>query len=190
MLPDALDAALMGAAAEGKRVKFVYLIPTFQNPQAWTMPIERRREIVEVAARHGAPILEDDGIAEVQVRGRSRRRGVVARRLRTRDPYGVLQQDRRPRHADRISCGVPRDLLETVMPIKGSRGVTQFGALTVHRFATTRLAQHMARLNRTLRSRRDAMFAALGEHGKRRDVGTPRGRTLHVAHDARPRRSR
>ena len=163
MLPDALDAALRGAAAEGKRVKFVYLIPTFQNPQAWTMPIERRREIVEVAARHGAPILEDDGIAEFRFEGESV------------DAVSSLDDSGLAIHTGSFSkIVVPgmrigylagsRDLLETVMPIKGSRGVTQFGALAVHRFATTRLAQHMARLNRTLRSRRDAMFAALGEN--------------------------
>ena len=57
-----------------------------------------------------------------------------------------------------------RQLLETVMPIKGSRGVTQFGALAVHRFATTRLDDHLVRLNLVLRSRRDAMLAALAEH--------------------------
>ena len=163
MLPDALDAALRGAAAEGKRVKFVYLIPTFQNPQAWTMPIERRREIVEVAARHGAPILEDDGIAEFRFEGEPV------------DAVSSLDDSGLAIHTGSFSkivvpgmrigyLAASRELLETVMPIKGSRGVTQFGALTVHRFATTRLADHMARLNRTLRSRRDAMFAALGEN--------------------------
>ena len=47
----------------------VYLIPTFQNPQTWTMPVERRREIVEVAVRKGVAILEDDGIAEFRFEG-------------------------------------------------------------------------------------------------------------------------
>ena len=163
MLPDALGDTLSGAAAEGKRVKLIYLIPTFQNPQAWTMPIERRREIVEVAAHHGAPILEDDGIAEFRFEGQSI------------DAVSSLDDSGLAIHTGSFSkmvvpgmrigyLAASRELLETVMPIKGSRGVTQFGALTVHRFATTRLPEHLSRLNRTLRSRRDAMFAALGEN--------------------------
>ena len=163
MLPDALDDTLRGAAADGKRVKLIYLIPTFQNPQAWTMPIERRREIVAVAARHGTPILEDDGIAEFRFEGESI------------DAVSSLDDSGLAIHTGSFSkmvvpgmrigyLAASRDLLETIMPIKGSRGVTQFGALTVHRFATTRLPEHLARLNRALRSRRDAMLAALGEN--------------------------
>ena len=163
MLPDALDDTLRGAAAEGRRVKLLYLIPTFQNPQAWTMPIERRREIVEVAARHGTPILEDDGIAEFRFEGESI------------DSVSSLDGSGLAIHTGSFSkmvvpgmrigyLAASTELLETVMPIKGSRGVTQFGALTVHRFATTQLPEHLARLNSTLRSRRDAMLAALGEN--------------------------
>ena len=69
-----------------------------------------------------------------------------------------------------------RPFLETVMAIKGSRGVTQFGALAVHKFATTRLDDHLERLNGVLRSRRDAMFASLAENfGKTATWGTPEG---------------
>ena len=163
MLPDALEDTLRDAAVEGRRVKLIYLIPTFQNPQAWTMPIERRREIVEVAARHGTPILEDDGIAEFRFEGESI------------DAASSLDDSGLAIHTGSFSkmvvpgmrigyLAASRELLETVMPIKGSRGVTQFGALTVYRFATTRLPEHLAGLNRTLRSRRDAMLAALGEN--------------------------
>ena len=69
MLPDALEATIEQATSEGKRPKMLYLIPTFQNPQAWTMPIERRREIVDVAARKSVPVLEDDGVAEFRFEG-------------------------------------------------------------------------------------------------------------------------
>ncbi len=163
MLPDALDEAIAAAIGEGKRPKFVYLIPTFQNPQAWTMPLDRRREIVEVASRHGVPILEDDGIAEFRFEGAPI------------DAASSLDDSGLAVHTGTFSkIVVPgmrigylvgsREFLETVMPIKGSRGVTQFGALAVHRFATTRLDDHLAGLNRVLKSRRDAMFAALGEN--------------------------
>ena len=42
------------------RPKFMYLLPTFQNPAGVTMTLERRRRVVEIAAQMGVPILEDD----------------------------------------------------------------------------------------------------------------------------------
>ena len=56
MLPDALDEAIVAATDEGKKIKFVYLIPTFQNPQGWTMSLERRKAILDVtgAPRHSS----------------------------------------------------------------------------------------------------------------------------------------
>ena len=175
MLPDALEETLDQAEADGKRTKMVYLIPTFQNPQTWTMPVERRREIVEVAVRKGVAILEDDGIAEFRFEGDH----VPA--IASLDDSGVVI------HTGTFSkIVVPgmrigyliaqRPFLETVMPIKGSRGVTQYGALAVHRFAITRLDDHLERLNSVLRSRRDAMFASLAENfGTTATWGTPEG---------------
>ena len=175
MVPDALEETIDQAVKEGKRPKMIYLIPTFQNPQTWTMPVERRREIVEVATSHGVPILEDDGIAEFRFEGDH----VPA--VAAVDDSGVVI------HTGTFSkIVVPgmrigyliaqRPFLEAVMPIKGSRGVTQFGALAVHRFATTRLDDHMERLNGVLRSRRDAMFASLAENfGTTATWGTPEG---------------
>lgn len=52
-------AELQRAIAETKP-KFMYLIPTFQNPTGVTMSLERRRQVVEIADRTGVPILEDD----------------------------------------------------------------------------------------------------------------------------------
>ncbi len=175
MVPDALEEAIDQTVKDGKRPKMIYLIPTFQNPQTWTMPVERRREIVEVATRHGVPILEDDGIAEFRFEGDH----VPA--VAAVDDSGVVI------HTGTFSkIIVPgmrigyliaqRPFLETIMPIKGTRGVTQFGALAVHRFATTRLDDHLERLNGVLRSRRDAMFASLAENfGATATWGTPEG---------------
>ncbi len=175
MAPDALEEAIDRSVADGKQPKMIYLIPTFQNPQTWTMPVERRREIVEVAARKGVPILEDDGIAEFRFEGEH----VPA--MASVDDAGVVI------HTGTFSkIVVPgmrigyliaqRQFLETVMPIKGSRGVTQYGALAVHQFATTRLDDHLARLNSVFRSRRDAMFASLAENfGTTASWGTPQG---------------
>ena len=55
LLPDALDAACRAA-----RVRALYTLPTLHNPTAATMPLERRRALVEVARRHGVMLIEDD----------------------------------------------------------------------------------------------------------------------------------
>jgi 2-aminoadipate transaminase len=47
------------------RPKLFYTVPTFQNPAGVTMSAERRRAVVELAARYGVPIVEDDPYGEL-----------------------------------------------------------------------------------------------------------------------------
>ncbi len=46
---DALEATLDQLAREGRRPKFIYTIPNFQNPGGVTMSLARRRRLVQVA---------------------------------------------------------------------------------------------------------------------------------------------
>jgi 2-aminoadipate transaminase len=48
------------ARRTGTRVKFLYIIPNFQNPTGVTMTLGRRRELLGLARDYGLPILEDD----------------------------------------------------------------------------------------------------------------------------------
>lgn len=43
--------------------KVLYTIPTFQNPTAAVMPLQRRQEICDIARRYGVQIIEDDAQA-------------------------------------------------------------------------------------------------------------------------------
>jgi 2-aminoadipate transaminase len=45
---------------EGRRPKFIYTIPNFQNPGGVTMSLERRRELVQIASERQLLILEDN----------------------------------------------------------------------------------------------------------------------------------
>ncbi len=49
--------------------KFVYLVPTFQNPSGRTLTIERRQTIAEIITRHGVLLVEDDPYAALRYRG-------------------------------------------------------------------------------------------------------------------------
>ena len=57
---DVLEAELARLDAEGREPKFIYSIPTFQNPAGVTMSLERRRRLVEIARERELLILEDN----------------------------------------------------------------------------------------------------------------------------------
>jgi 2-aminoadipate transaminase len=56
----ALDATLAALKAEGKRAKFIYVTPNFQNPAGLLMSRARRLALLDAARRHDLVILEDD----------------------------------------------------------------------------------------------------------------------------------
>jgi DNA-binding transcriptional MocR family regulator len=48
---------------------FLYVLPTFQNPSGRTLPLERRRRLVELAREHSLTVLEDDPYGRVRFDG-------------------------------------------------------------------------------------------------------------------------
>lgn len=60
MVPEALEEMITASEADGRRVKMVYCIPTFQNPANTVLPPERREEIVQICRDHGVLLLEDN----------------------------------------------------------------------------------------------------------------------------------
>ncbi len=57
---DLLEQKLESLAQDRRLPKFVYLVPTFQNPSGVTLPLERRRRIYELACEHDVLLIEDD----------------------------------------------------------------------------------------------------------------------------------
>jgi len=62
---DVLEEVLTKLRDEGKRAKFIYCIPTHQNPAGATLGLERRERMVELAREHRTLILEDDAYGEL-----------------------------------------------------------------------------------------------------------------------------
>ncbi len=60
MRVDELESVLQQLAAEGRRPKFIYSVPTFQNPAGVTLSFERRLRLVELARSHEVLIAEDN----------------------------------------------------------------------------------------------------------------------------------
>jgi len=74
LIPEALRQKIAALKADGKRIKFLYTIPTFSNPAGVTLSWERRLEILEICRSNGILVLEDN-------------------------PYGLLYFDTPPPHA-------------------------------------------------------------------------------------------
>ena len=60
MRVDELEATLDRLEAEGRRPKFIYTVPTFQNPAGVTMSLPRRRRLVQIARERELLVLEDN----------------------------------------------------------------------------------------------------------------------------------
>src|SRR5215216_3590314 len=57
---DVLEETLQRLDEEGRTPKFIYTVPTFQNPAGVTMGLERRRRLVRLAAERELLVLEDN----------------------------------------------------------------------------------------------------------------------------------
>ncbi len=63
IIPEALEKAMQFDP------KFVYLLPNFQNPTGKTIPLERRKQLVEICNRFDTPIIEDDPYGKLRYEG-------------------------------------------------------------------------------------------------------------------------
>jgi 2-aminoadipate transaminase len=66
---DALEQTLASLDREGRRPKFIYTIPTFQNPAGVTMSLERRRRLVALARERELIVLEDNPYGMLRYEG-------------------------------------------------------------------------------------------------------------------------
>jgi len=76
LVPNALRERIAAVKAAGKRIKFLYTVPSFGNPSGVTLTWERRLEILEICRSEGILVLEDN-------------------------PYGLLWFESPPPHAMR-----------------------------------------------------------------------------------------
>ncbi|MEO6826463.1 MAG: PLP-dependent aminotransferase family protein [Microbacteriaceae bacterium] len=60
LIPEALRQHIASLRAAGKRIKFLYTVPSFHNPAGVTLSWERRLEILEIARANDILVLEDN----------------------------------------------------------------------------------------------------------------------------------
>lgn len=64
LIPESVEEIL-----KNHKVKFVYTVPTFQNPSGKTIGLERRKKIAEIIQRYDALLIEDDPYGELRYSG-------------------------------------------------------------------------------------------------------------------------
>ncbi|HYI36603.1 MAG TPA: PLP-dependent aminotransferase family protein [Thermoleophilaceae bacterium] len=69
MRVDRLEETIDRLEAEGRKLKFIYTVPTFQNPGGATMSLERRRQLVRIAAEREVLVLEDNPYGMLRYEG-------------------------------------------------------------------------------------------------------------------------
>jgi 2-aminoadipate transaminase len=69
--PEALVAALSALSAAGRRAKFLYTVPNFQNPAGVTLDLARRDAVVSICRDHGVLIVEDNPYGLLGLDGRT-----------------------------------------------------------------------------------------------------------------------
>jgi len=69
MIPESLEETVKHVISEGKEVKFVYIIPSFQNPMGSMLTMERRKKIIEVAKKYDFLIVEDNPYGYISFEG-------------------------------------------------------------------------------------------------------------------------
>lgn len=62
---DALADILDGLKAKGVTPKYIYTIPTVQNPTGSVMPLDRRKQLLALARQYGVAIFEDECYADL-----------------------------------------------------------------------------------------------------------------------------
>ena len=64
-----MDRKISGLLETGKKPKFIYVVPDFQNPSGITMSLEKRKDLLALGQKYRIPIVEDSPYRELRYRG-------------------------------------------------------------------------------------------------------------------------
>ncbi|MDR2348517.1 MAG: PLP-dependent aminotransferase family protein [Bifidobacteriaceae bacterium] len=84
LVPEALRQTIAKLKAAGRRVKFLYTVPSFHNPAGVTLPLDRRAEILDICRAAGLLVVEDNPYGMLAFDG------TVTPAIRSMDQDGVI----------------------------------------------------------------------------------------------------
>jgi len=175
MRMDALAAALADLKQRGITPKYIYTIPTVQNPTGTIMPETRRAELLKLSQEYGVPIFEDDCYADLIWDGRrppalyamSRNAGVIH--------IGSFSKSIAP--ALRVGYMVaPWNVLSQMLALKTDAGSGALEQMVLAEYCAPHFAAHVPKLTRGLRAKLDTLMEALNEQfGTSAEFEDPKG---------------
>jgi len=182
MRVDVLEAELERLDREGRVPKFIYTVPSFQNPAGVTLSLERRRELVRIARERELLVLEDNPY------GLLRYEGDALPTLYSLDggEYVIYLGTFSKILSPGLRLGwsaAPRPVLEKLNLGKGS--VDLCSSTLSQQFVATYFAErdwraYLGSLTALYRRRRDVMLEALEEHFPREATWTRPGGGLFI----------
>jgi 2-aminoadipate transaminase len=175
MRMDALAGTLADLKRRGITPKYIYTIPTVQNPTGTIMPEARRAELLNLSEQYGVPIFEDDCYADLIWDGKrppalyamSRSGGVIH--------IGSFSKSIAP--ALRVGYIVaPWAMLSRMLAMKTDAGSGALEQMVLAEYCAPHFASHVPKLTRGLRVKLDALMEALDEQfGTSAEFETPAG---------------
>jgi 2-aminoadipate transaminase len=169
---DGLDvAALEHVLERGERPRFLYLVSCFQNPTGITPSLERKRALLEVAAKYGLPIVEDDPYGELYYEGaRPPILAAIDAEMHGELRHVVYLSTFSKLLAPGLRVGwavAPKELMGKLVHAKQGLDLHTGSLSQAVAYEACRdglLGRHVPAIRATYHTRRDAMLAALEQH--------------------------
>jgi len=175
LLPDALEAAICNLKAKGVRPKYIYTIPTVQNPTGAIMGPQRRADILAIAANHAIPIVEDECYSDLLWTPERPKAMKAMTALGNVIFVGSFSKSIAP--ALRVGYVVADwSILSRMLACKTDGGTGALEQMVLAEFCEKHFDAHVGTLNKVLKRKLDVLVEALGEHfGTAAEFEVPRG---------------
>ncbi len=158
---DVLEQTLRDLATQNIRPKFIYTIPTFQNPSGTDMTLERRKRLVAMAAQYGVLIVEDDAYGDLRFEGQAKPRLAALDTDGWVLHVGTFSKIVAPGMRMGWAAG-PKAIIERLSQFKMEGSSGPFQTRMIERFcADGRLDAHIKVLNDGYRQKRDLMLQTI-----------------------------
>ena len=175
MRMDALSAALDDLKRRGIRAKYIYTIPTVQNPTGSILPETRRAEMLKLAEAHGVPIFEDDCYADLV--WNHQRPPALHAMSKSANVIHIGSFSKSIAPALRVGYIVaPWAMLSRMLAIKSDAGSGAVEQMMLAEYCAPHFAEHIPELTRGLRKKLDTLMEALNEQfGTAAEFEEPKG---------------
>ncbi|HUN99769.1 MAG TPA: PLP-dependent aminotransferase family protein [Bradyrhizobium sp.] len=175
MRMDALASALADLRKRGITPKYIYTIPTVQNPTGTILPEERRAELLRLAQEYGVPVFEDDCYADLIWDGR--RPPAIHAMSKTNNVIHIGSFSKSIAPALRVGYIVaPWEILSRMLALKTDAGSGALEQMVLAEYCAPHFATHVPKLTRGLRAKLNTLMEALNEQfGTAAEFSDPKG---------------